>query len=117
VALFDLTQTAIERALAGSAVRQGLIADNIANASTPGYKRTDVDFQSVLAGALSSGDETNVKDVQFSPQVDSSVGSTDGNNVDIETEMADMSENAATYQALLAVAKARNMMIQTALGR
>ncbi len=116
MALFDLTQTALERALAGSALRQTLIADNIANASTAGYKRSDVDFQSTLAKALETGEQSSVDSVQFAPQVDESSGSADGNNVDVEAELASMSENSVTYQTLVSVAKARNSMIQIAIG-
>lgn len=113
MALFDVTQTTLEQALSGAALRQRLIADNIANAATPGYKRSDVDFQSTLADALQAGDP---QDAQFAPTVDQSSGSADGNNVDIDAEMANLSENSATYQTLAAVAKARISMIQIAIG-
>jgi flagellar basal-body rod protein FlgB len=52
VGLFDLTQIALERALEGSAARQQALANNIANANTPGYQRVDVDFHRVIADAI-----------------------------------------------------------------
>ena len=42
--LFDTTQTALERAMIGTGARQAALADNLANANTPGYQRKDVDF-------------------------------------------------------------------------
>ena len=53
--LFDVTQIALEQALAGSAQRQQLLANNLANADTPGFKRSDLDFHAALANALANG--------------------------------------------------------------
>ncbi len=40
----------------------------------------------------------------------------DGNNVDVDTEMSNLSANALDYQSLIAVASARLKMLQTAIG-
>src|SRR5438128_1883482 len=95
VALFDVTQRALEQAVAGAGMRQQAIADNIANANTPGYKRVDVDFRSALSGALAADDPSSALDaVSFAPVRDSSTtGRADGNNVDIDQEMSSMSAN------------------------
>ena len=42
--LFDTTQTALERAMIGTSARQAALADNLANANTPGYQRKDVEL-------------------------------------------------------------------------
>ena len=47
--IFDLTDTILERAMSGSELRQSVLANNLANANTPGFKRSDVDFQSTPA--------------------------------------------------------------------
>ena len=39
----------------------------------------------------------------------------DGNNVDIDAEMANLSENAVTYQTLVSVAKARLHLLEIAM--
>ena len=74
--LFDVTQDALEQALAGSALRQKALADNLANANTPGFRRSDVDFQSKLAGALSADGtdsaDAAVKQLEFSTETDTS---------------------------------------------
>src|SRR3954462_13277791 len=53
--LFDTTQLALQRAIEGASLRQSALANNLANANTPGYQRVDVDFHSALGRALSSG--------------------------------------------------------------
>lgn len=116
--LFDVTQAALEQALQGSALRQKVLANNLANANTPGFRRSDVDFQSALAGALDAADPAQQVDrVQFAVQPDTAGPQrADGNNVQVDAEMAKLNENAVTYQALVAVAKARLSMISTAIG-
>lgn len=114
----DATQALLERALAGSALRQSVLADNLANANTPGFRRQDVNFEGALAQAMDAGDsQPQLDSVQFSPQVDQKAQArADGNTVDVDTEMAAISENALTYQTLAEVARARMKMIETALG-
>ncbi len=114
---FDVTQALLERAMSGASLRQTALSNNIANANTAGYKRSDVDFASTLAGAIGNGDSAQqIDNVQFSPVVDQSTGRADGNNVDIDTEMANLSENSVVYQTLVEVAKARIQIISSAIG-
>jgi flagellar basal-body rod protein FlgB len=114
--LFDVTQIALERALQGAGLRQQALSNNLANVNTPGFKRSDVDFHTSLAAALDGG-EPAVAGASFAMQTDSSTSMrADGNNVDVDQEMASLTENASEYQALAAVAKSRFQMIQTAIG-
>ncbi len=117
--LFDTSIVGIEKAMQGSLLRQQVLANNIANANTPGYQRSDVDFQSALAQAFSSGSPTTgqLDQISFSPQV-SSTGAmqVDGNTVDINTENADLSENSLDYQALESVMGTRMSILKTAIG-
>ena len=53
--LFDTTQLALERSISGAAQRQQALAANIANASTPGYQRVDVDGVTVNYTSTNSG--------------------------------------------------------------
>jgi flagellar basal-body rod protein FlgB len=114
--LFDVTQIALERALQGAGLRQQALSNNLANVNTPGFKRSDVDFHASLTAALAGG-ERAVGGTPFALQTDTaSAMRADGNNVDVDQEMANLTENASEYQALLAVAKSRLQMIQTAIG-
>ena len=116
--LFDTTQLGLEQALSGAALRQRAIANNIANANTAGYKRSDVDFHSALAGALGAPDaQSKLRGLFFKPETDtSSATRADGNNVDIDQELANLSQTSLEYQSLVTVARARMAMLQIAMG-
>jgi flagellar basal-body rod protein FlgB len=117
VPLFDNTQLALERAISGAAMRQEVLANNLANAETPGFKRSDVDFHSALAQAMKTGNPEAIEHTTFSPQQEQQVLRADGNGVDIDVESATMAKNGLEYDALVTVAKARIQMIQAAMGR
>ena len=117
--LFDPSVVGIEKAMQGSLLRQQVLANNIANANTPGYQRSDVDFQSALAQAFSSGtpSTSQLEQITFSPQVAANGAmQVDGNTVDINTENADLSENTLDYQALESVMGTRMSILKTAIG-
>jgi flagellar basal-body rod protein FlgB len=116
--LFDITDLVLERGLAGAGLRQQALSNNVANANTAGYKRSDVDFQSSLAQAIASDDvHTAVERLAFAPQTDrTSTMRADGNNVDVDQEMSSLTENAVTYEALLSIHRARVGMLRMALG-
>lgn len=118
MALFDVTQIALERAIAGASARQGALASNIANANTPGYVRSDVDFHSALARELSSDDAARgVDSLAFAPQKDRrGAARADGNNVDVDSEMSAMAQNSLEYGTLVSLARVRMQMIQNVLG-
>jgi flagellar basal-body rod protein FlgB len=116
VGLIDATQRTLEQAMSGAAARQQVLANNIANASTPNFKRSDLDFESQLNAALENG-PAGLNSLTFTPQTDNtSPVQANGNNVDTDTEMSDISQNALNYEALVEVASARLKMLQTAIG-
>ena len=116
--LLDVTQIALEQALSGSAARQQALSNNIANANTPNFTRSDVDFESQLQAALASGNPAaSLSSMSFTAQLDKqSPVQSDGNNVNIDTEMSDLSENALDYESLVEVANARLKMLSIAIG-
>ena len=114
--LIDNTQLALERAISGASMRQGVLANNLANAETPGFRRMDVDFHDALAQAMDSGQSNTIEAAQFTPQQDPQTMRADGNGVDIDTESAAMAKNGLEYEALVSVAKARIQIFQSALG-
>ena len=100
-----------QQALSLHAERQKLIASNIANADTPGYKARDIDFVSALKNAqtaqskpLAAGMKPlNAENkgpldapVMYRSAVQRSV---DGNTVDIDVERAQFAENSVRYEA------------------
>jgi flagellar basal-body rod protein FlgB len=97
-------------------MRQSVLANNLANAETPGFRRMDVDFHDALAQAMGSADSATIESTTFTAQQDPQTMRADGNGVDIDTESAAMAKNGLEYEALLSVSKARIQIIQSALG-
>jgi len=109
--LFQFQQTALNL----RAVRQELIASNIANADTPNYKAKDIDFASALQGALSGNGQKLQVAVTSSQHLAGATGesvmgapvqyrnplqpSADGNTVDLDVEHAQFADNALRYEA------------------
>ena len=116
MSLFDNTELGLERAISGAGLRQQVLANNLANAETPGYKRMDVDFHDALAQAMQSGQPASIESVQFTPQADQTTMRADGNGVDVDVESADMAKNALDYQSLVSVARARIDILKSAMG-
>src|SRR3954451_8488894 len=117
--LFDTTQLALERTIAGATQRHNALAANIANASTPGYQRVDVDFHGALAAALGSSDaKSTVANTGFATECDATVGPTqaDGNTIDIDNESAKLASNALEQEAAVSVAKTRYAILRAAMG-
>lgn len=115
MSLLDNTDLSLQAAIRGAGLRQTALAQNVANANTPGYQRKDVDFESSLRAAMTDG--TNPDDLQFSVTTDPSAPmQPDGNSVDIDTESAKLSENGIDYESLVSVEKTRLEILQSAMG-
>lgn len=110
--VFDYVRI-LDRAADASWLRNQAISNNIANVDTPGYKRQEVAFESVLKKALGNNryesmdskvKNARTKDLSFRTFTDYSGFSyrLDGNNVDIENENIMLAENQLKYQGLLA---------------
>ena len=112
--IFDVTQSVLQEAMSGAALREQVLANNVANANTPGFSRSDLDFQGAIRDALANG--TPLDQLQFQPQTDGSAPLTlDGNNVSVDAEMSRLSENTIAYQSLASIAKARLQMLENAV--
>ncbi|MHB1404959.1 MAG: flagellar basal body rod protein FlgB [Desulfitobacteriaceae bacterium] len=106
----------LEKSLDASSLRQKVLANNVANVDTPGFKRSDVDFQEVLGQALGEGNNSGGLALKrTSPQhlPGSNEGAAtgvvtdentsfrnDGNNVDVDREMANVAENGIYYNSV-----------------
>jgi flagellar basal-body rod protein FlgB len=114
MSLLDSTQQALESAMSGSALRNTLLANNLANVDTPGYQPQDVNFQATLQAAIQSG--TPMSQVAFQPySVQQAVGP-DGNGVSPEQTQAALSENGLLYETLTQIAAQREHILQAAMG-
>lgn len=102
----------VDRALDASYLRETVIANNIANVDTPYYKRKDVNFQDVLDDAINSAKYKTIDQAVTSINTDdlNPIEYTDAenfsyridrNNVDIDTENAELASEQLRYQALI----------------
>lgn len=110
--LFSNTISTLENALNYSSTKQKVIAQNISNADTPNYKAKEASFKSALDTAQQASMTAKRTDMRhFDFQGSSSTGITittnngtsynnNGNNVDIDKEMADLATNQIYYNAL-----------------
>jgi len=89
----------LERLLDYSALKQKVIGQNIANANTQNYKRKDVEFKELLQNGINNLSETKSKKPEFEVKTDelAAMGS-QGNNVDVNREMADMAKNSVMFK-------------------
>ncbi len=115
---FDKALGIHEQALQLRAQRHEVLASNIANADTPGYKARDIDFRSALQqSAQTSGGQLRMTSTQAGHMPVSAVSggnaqtelmyrmplqpSLDGNTVESHVEQAQFADNTMRYQATL----------------
>jgi flagellar basal-body rod protein FlgB len=101
------TKNNIERGLDAAWLRNDVISQNIANVDTPGYKRKVVRFEEFLDNEMKTGRISQGKTrlssngMQITEDPTNSSYRSDGNNVDIEHEMALMAANSIRYNMLI----------------
>ncbi|KOF09899.1 flagellar basal body rod protein FlgB [Planococcus glaciei] len=112
--LFPQSFQSLERALSATALKQKVHAANIANVDTPNYKSKQVNFEAVLneaaANQIMNSYKTNDKHIEFGGSTSSAkpristnhttAFTQNGNNVDMDHEMAELAKNQLQYNAL-----------------
>jgi flagellar basal-body rod protein FlgB len=93
--------------------RMGVIASNIANAATPGYKARDIDFNAALDARLAGDAASDPRSgmVWRTP----TMPSLDGNTVELNREQVAFAENAVAYSATLSFVQGKVSTITRAL--
>jgi len=107
VAMLDGVSPQLERYLDLLSARQKLVASNIANADTPGYRTQDIDFQAEFRSA--SGGAPRVFDVK------DLVTKNDGNNVSLDRESRLLGENALRFSVATNLLRSQISEIRTAI--
>ena len=98
----------IERYMSLLSTRQKLVASNIANADTPGYKTKDIDFQTELESQMGSLNPNVV-------EVSGLKTKNDGNNVDMDREARLLAENALKFAIATNLARSELQTIRSAI--
>ncbi|MBC8283813.1 MAG: flagellar basal body rod protein FlgB [Nitrospinae bacterium] len=126
----DTVPGAMKKSLDLMSTRQNLISSNISNLDTPGFTASDVDFQGQLREALGSKGQLNLRstnDKHFGPK-NSNISSlmpepyeeedaakSNGNNVDVDKEMAKLAENQIVYNATIQLMMKRGSTVRAAV--
>jgi flagellar basal-body rod protein FlgB len=98
----------IERYMNLLSTRQKLVASNIANADTPGYKTKDIDFESELQSQIQNQSPTVT-------EVSGLKTKNDGNNVDMDREARLLSENALRFAIATNLARSELQTLKSAI--
>jgi len=129
------TNVLLKEAMNYRAIRQDMIASNIANADTPNYKPRDISFEQALVAkkaAILKDDSHQLKMAQTSsghlkPQAekasyipttffrDGHMARNDGNSVDIDVETTEMSKNSVMFNALVGALKKDSMIFKSVI--
>ena len=115
----------LQKGLDASWLKNEIISHNISNVDTPNFKAQKVEFESVFRKALEGGGlkVTNSKHIagkngsKLAPIISEKTGVTrmDGNNVDIEGEMAELASNSIHYNYMLQKVSKEFAMLKTAI--
>jgi flagellar basal-body rod protein FlgB len=82
----------------GCTTRHRVLANNLANAETPMFKRQDINFKSALEEAINSKDKTELQKASFEIHTDTeSPAAANGNNVSTQDELALILQNSLLY--------------------
>jgi flagellar basal-body rod protein FlgB len=135
--LFDATLDLLSRSMDARMLRHGVLAGNLANAETPGYKPRDVDFSAALAEASPNGPiagpalpsmpahegfipvaqpaqpaALTANGPSLIDKPGTSSASLDGNRVDTDRTMVDLAQNAIQYSAAAKAAGKKLAMLR-----
>lgn len=106
--MVDRLSQSLERYMDLLSVRQKLVASNIANADTPGYKTRDIDFQGEFRSAVGG----------TTPQPFEVAGlkvKNDGNNVSVDREARLLAENGIRFNLASNLLRSQIQQIRSAI--
>lgn len=105
--MLDRLAGQLERYMDLLSARQKLVASNLANADTPGYKTRDIDFQSEFQNATG-----------FGPRIVEVAGlsvKNDGNSVNLDREARLLAENALRFQLASGLLRSQIRLVRSAI--
>lgn len=113
----------LERIIYFSTKRQGVLASNIANSDTPGYKARDLDFNYILdteKHELKATDKKHIKNSSRNLEelkIEALPSWGDSNNVELDMEVAKMTENSMMFMGGSTMLSIKFRMLKEALRR
>jgi len=113
----------LEQLIHFTGMRHGVLTSNIANADTPNYRAKDINFTQALDDeelelkTTAPGHIKKSGDIQGEIKTETSASWEDGNNVEVDMEVAKMTENAMLFQTGISLLETKIRMFKTALRR
>lgn len=115
----------LQQAMRLRMARETVIAGNIANADTPGYRRRELEFEGLLDRKLPEIERTHARHLSTTPagpgQARIEVGPRgtrpDGNGVDLDEELVQAHRNAGAYIDQANVLARLSALVRTAIGQ
>jgi flagellar basal-body rod protein FlgB len=126
----DISPKVMKKSLDLMSSRQSVITSNVGNVDTPGFKASEIDFQGQLREALGSKGQLNLQatnDKHFAPKSsnissltadpfeEEDAAKSNGNNVDVDKEMAKMAENQIFYNAVIQLMMKRGSTVRASI--
>lgn len=122
----DPTYNLMKNALDAASMRQEMISSNIANVNTDGYKVNKVEFESILDNVSKGTTMNKTSDLhigfenlnEVTPVVSKRTNTSvkeNGNNVDIDIEMAEEASNSIYYNGLVTQLNAKYAMLRSVI--
>ena len=106
--MLDPVAGSLERYMDLLAARQKLVASNIANAETPGYRTADIDFEREFRSQIPGGQPQVV-------EVSGLAVNHDGNNVNLDLEARLLGENALRFNVAASLLKSQLQEVREAI--
>jgi flagellar basal-body rod protein FlgB len=106
--MFQALASNAERYMTLLSARQKLVASNIANADTPGFRTKDIDFRSEFENALGGQTPSIIEPAGLKIKAD-------GNNVDLDREARLLAENAMRFSIASNFARSELSSVRSAI--
>lgn len=113
----DAVSTVLGTTLDGLSLRRDVIADNIANVDTPGFRASTVDFETALRSSVLAGDAQALeRGIDLGVTATGTPVGADGNNVDLRHEAMAAMQTQYQYQVMTRALSDRYDLVRTAAG-
>ena len=115
--LFDPTMQGLAEAMTLHQRRHEILTSNLANVETPGFRARELDFETALKDAFVPSEQHPTSPIAEPHVVEdaSAPMRADGNSVDLDLQMAKLSENGGRYVALAKLLGHRIALLRQAI--
>lgn len=108
--------TLLGKMLSLTSARHRTIAQNVANVNTPNYRRREFKFDTALSQAMGKGTANAYEGIQgWVDRPNNTPVRNNGNNVDIDLEMLNLSENSMSYDIYAQLYSRKSSMVKSAI--